>query len=165
MKKQTFLLLACLFLLGHTFCQNADSTAAAAPAATEKKELSRKEKDEMAKGLTPAEGKALVYILRPTAFGALIRMTVKCDTVPIGSTKANNYIYAMLDPGPHTLISHSENTFKLDITLEAGKTYYIKQQVKMGIAIAETGLVIIDEQEGQKYLKKCKLAKDNPASN
>jgi hypothetical protein len=45
------------------------------------------------------------------------------------------------------------------------KIYYIKQEVKMGFAIAETGLKLVDEKEGQKYLQKCKLAKDNVASN
>jgi len=53
----------------------------------------------------------------------------------------------------------------LEITVEAGKVYYIKQEVKMGFAIAETGLKPVEEKEGQKYLQKCKLAKDNVASN
>jgi Protein of unknown function (DUF2846) len=115
--------------------------------------------------LQPAPGKALVYILRPATMGLAVRMFLKCDSVHIGSTMAHNFVYAMLEPGTHTLVSTSENHAKLEITVEADKVYYIKQEVKMGFAIAETGLKLVDEKEGQKYLQKCKLAKDNVASN
>jgi len=170
MKKKSLLTFVCLCTCIVAICQTtaaSDTTAVAlvdSAAVEVKGPLSRKEMDLKAKALTPAEGKALVYILRPTGFGALIRMGVDCDSVHIGSTKAENYIYAMLDPGVHTLVSKAENKSSLEVTLEAGKTYYIKQQVKMGFAFAETGLKLVDEQEGQKYLKKCKLAKDNVAS-
>ncbi|GGB18427.1 DUF2846 domain-containing protein [Puia dinghuensis] len=127
--------------------------------------LSRKEKDKIARSLTPADGKALVYILRPSGFGALIKMGVRCDSVHIGSTGAGQYVYTMLDPGTHSLMSTAENKSSLNIMVEAGKIYYIRQQVKMGFAFAETGLKLEDDQQGQKDLKKCKLAKDNVASN
>gem|GEM_PF-1283579 len=169
MKKKCLLSFVCLCFYIAGICQTtvSDTTAVAPSDSTvveAKGPLSRKEMDLKAKALTPAEGKALVYVLRPTGFGALIRMNLECDSVHIGSTKAENYVYAMLDPGTHTLVSKAENHSSLEVTLEAGKTYYVKQQVKMGFAFAETGLKLVDEQEGQKYLKKCKLAKDNVAS-
>src|SRR5258708_5882803 len=126
--------------------------------------MTPREKDIMPKTLKPTEGMALVYIIRRTAFATLIRMSVKCDSIRIGSTMANNYVYAMLPPGMHTLVSTAENHGSLDIMLEAGKTYYIKQQVKMGFAYAETGLKQMDDPEGQKDLQRCRLAKDNAAS-
>jgi hypothetical protein len=172
MKKKCFLSFVFLCFCIAAICQTtaATDTASVGPVQVDTAEtvvkgtLSRKEMDLKAKALTPAEGKALIYILRPTGFGALIRMGVECDSVHIGSTKAENYVYAMLDPGTHTLMSKAENHSSLEVTLEAGKIYYVKQQVKMGFAFAETGLKLVDEQEGQKYLKKCKLAKDNVAS-
>jgi hypothetical protein len=160
MKKKSLLTFVCLCFCIAAICQTTVDSAVVEVKGT----LSRKEMDLKAKALTPAEGKALIYILRPTGFGALIRMGVECDSVHIGSTKAENYVYAMLDPGAHTLMSKAENHSSLEVTLEAGKIYYVKQLVKMGFAFAETGLKLVDEQEGQKYLKKCKLAKDNVAS-
>jgi hypothetical protein len=47
----------------------------------------------------------------------------------------------------------------LTINPQAGKTYYIKQQVKMGIAIARTGLEFIEENEGKEILRKLKAPK------
>ena len=127
--------------------------------------LSRKEKDKWAKSLKPDDGKALVYIVRPSMMGALIHMKVRCDSVPIGSTSAGNYVYAMLEPGKHTLTSHAENLATLDIVVEAGKVYYIRQRSEMGALYAETDLELVDEKDGQKYLKKCEIAKDNAATN
>src|ERR1700740_3131638 len=98
MHKQSFILMICLAFCLPAFCQtNATDTAVAghqevdSAVATKKGELTRKEKNMMAKSLTPAEGKALVYILRPSGFGALIKMSVLCDSVHIGATKAGNY--------------------------------------------------------------------------
>jgi hypothetical protein len=160
MKKKCLLTFVCLCFCIAAFCQTTPDSAVVEV----KGSPSRKEMDLRAKALTPAEGKALIYILRPSGFGALIRMNLECDSVHIGSTKAENYVYAMLNPGAHTLVSKAENNTSLEVTLEAGKTYYVKQQVKMGFVYSETGLKLVDEQEGQKYLKKCKLAKDNVAS-
>jgi hypothetical protein len=176
MKKKWLLALICLSLSLTAVCQNSanpkDTTDAAyrpkdsvAGALADSRSLSDKDKDKMAKSLQPADGKALVYILRPAGLAMLIRMNVRCDSLHIGSTKAHNFVYTMLEPGQHTLMSFSENRAKLEITVEAGKVYFVKQEVTMGFAYAETGLTLLDEKEGQKYLQKCKLAKDNVASN
>ena len=171
MRKQSLILLISMAFCLPAFCQTSatDTTGAeyqqvdsAMP--VKKGEPTRKEKDMMARSLTPTEGRALIYILRPSGFGALIKMSVLCDSVHIGATKAGNFVYAMVTPGRHILESHAENNASMDITVEAGKTYYVRQQVKMGFAYAETGLKMLDDTDGQKDLKKCKLAKDNVAT-
>jgi hypothetical protein len=123
------------------------------------------QKDSAAKNLAPIAGKAIVHIIRPTSYGFLIKMNVECDSVHIGSTKAKKYIYTVLDPGRHTFVSKSENHYKFDLDVEAGKIYYIKQQVEMGALYAETGLEILSDQDGKKYLDKCTLSKDNVYSD
>ena len=124
-------------------------------------QTSLEQKDSIAKNLTQIGGKAIVYVLRPSSFGALIRQDINCDNVFVGSTKSRQYVYTVLDSGVHTFTSSSENVATLDVTLEAGKVYYIKQQVKMGVLYAETGLKLLDENEGKKYSEKCKLSKTN----
>jgi Protein of unknown function (DUF2846) len=175
MKKKWLLIVACLSLSMTAICQTSgnstDSMAAPVPlkdsagADPDLHGLAAKEKDRMAKTLQPPVGKALVYILRPSSMGMLIRMRVRCDGRNIGSTKAENFLFAVVEPGKHTLQTTSENVETMDITVEAGKIYYVKQQAKMGFAFAETGLKLLDEKEGQKDLGKCRLAKDNVASN
>jgi len=116
--------------------------------------------DSVAKNLTPVEGKAIVYILRPSSMGTLIKIKIECNDRRIGSTKGKQYIYTMLDPGRHTFVSKSENRASLDVTLEAGKIYYIRQLVKMGALYARTGLELMDESNGKKALYSCKLSSD-----
>ena len=117
--------------------------------------------DEDAKNLSPVEGKAIVYIVRTSPLGTLIRIGTECDGQGLGSTKPKQYIYAILEPGKHTFTSHTENKTSLDLTLEGGKIYYILQKVKMGIVTARIGLELMNESDGRKALMDCKLSSDN----
>jgi len=121
--------------------------------------------DSIAKNLSAIEGKAIVYIIRPSLLGALVRIGVVCDDQPLGSTMAKQYIFAILDPGKHTFSAHTENKASLDIILEAGKIYYIKQKVKMGLVVARVGLELMSESDGRKALNSLKLSSDNLQSN
>jgi len=120
-----------------------------------------KQKDSAARNLAPIENKAIVYILRPTSFGSAIRMNVHCDSTLIGTTNANSYLYLIVDPGNYLIRSKAENKSELPVTVEAGKIYYIEQSVKMGIVYARANLLLVDEEKGKKFMKKCKLAKSN----
>lgn len=114
------------------------------------------------KNPAPAGDKATVYFIRNSGLGSLIRMTIECDGQKIGSTKPKQYVYTTLDPGEYTFASKGgENKATLGVRLEAGEVYYIKQQVKMGIVAARTGLELMNEEDGIKALKECKLSSDN----
>jgi len=108
-----------------------------------------------------ANGKTTVYIIRNSSIGSLIKMGVECNDLKIGSTKAKQYVYTVLDPGNYTFVSTAENKASLSLTLEPGKIYYINQQVKMGIIKARTGLELMNEADGIKALNDCKLSSDN----
>lgn len=119
------------------------------------------QKDSTGKLLTAFPDKAVVYVIRPTSFAFAIRMDVKCDSVYIGTTGPKSYIYTVLTPGSYTFLSQSENKSFLEISLEAGKIYYLEQQVKMGIVYARTKLKLVDEEKGKSFLAKCKLDHTN----
>ena len=116
--------------------------------------------DNDAKNLAPIEGKAIVYIVRPSSMGSLVRIGVECDKEGLGSTKAKQYIYAILDPGARTFTAYTENHTSLDLTLEAGKIYFIQQKIKMGLVVARVGLELMNESDGRKALNDCKLSSD-----
>jgi hypothetical protein len=100
-------------------------------------------------------------VYRPSSAGFAVRMEVTCDGQSLGSTKGKRFIYALLDPGKHTIKSKAENTATLDVDLEAGKTYYIHQRVKMGALMARTELELVtNESEARKKLNSCKLSGD-----
>lgn len=100
---------------------------------------------------------ALVYIVRPAGMGRLIKFKVECNGIEIGYTKGKNFIYAILAPGVHKIVSHAENAAELIIKVEAGKTYFIEQNPKMGFGKARNSLNLLDEDIGRKKLAKCSL--------
>lgn len=123
-----------------------------------------KEKDSIAKSMVPIEGKAIVFIVRPSGYGSAIDMDVHRDSSYIGTTSAKSYLYTIVEPGTHLFTSKAENKSKLELVAEPGKIYYIVQQIKMGIMYARAHLKPVTEEEGKKFLAKCWLEERNEYS-
>lgn len=120
-----------------------------------------KQRDSIGRNMTPPEGMALVYVIRPTNFGSAITMNVSCDMASIGTTSAKSYLYTLVPAGKHTIRSKAENMSELELDAEPGKIYYIEQAVKMGIVYARARLNLVTEEAGKKFLAKCKLEESN----
>jgi hypothetical protein len=118
------------------------------------------ELDLEAKQLVPPEGKALVYIVRPSDFGRSVKFKVTVDGEYIGATGGSRFIYAVLEPGSHLIVSKAENASELAIVLEAGQTYYLEQKIQMGLLKARNKLARIEDEEGRKKLESCVLSND-----
>lgn len=102
----------------------------------------------------PAD-KALIYVVRPTMFGNKVQTKLAADGQFKGVNRGNNYFFFTLEPGNHTFCSQAENKSTLSLNVEAGKTYYLQQQIKMGFMKARTKLVALSEAEGKEALGKC----------
>jgi len=104
------------------------------------------------------ETNAKIYVIRPTNFAFGIKMRIYQDDKLIGKLGPKSFLSWEVIPekGDVTIISKSENKDMLTISPKAGKTYYIKQKIKMGYAVARTGLEFIDENEAKEMLKKLK---------
>jgi hypothetical protein len=104
------------------------------------------------------EKNAKIYVIRSTNFGSGIKMKIYQDDKLIGKLGPKSYLAWEVDPseGDITIISKSENKDMLTISPKAGKTYYIKQKIKMGWAIARTGLEFLDENEAKEMLSNLK---------
>lgn len=111
--------------------------------------------------VTNNESNAKVYVLRPSSYGSGIKMNVYQDDKLIGKLGPKSYLSWEVDPskGDITVISKSENKDMLTISPKAGKTYYIKQKVKMGWVVARSGLEFIDATEAMEILRKLKKPK------
>lgn len=72
---------------------------------------------------------------------------------------ANTFIFQALEPGKHTVLSKTESDSALDVNAEAGKNYFIWQEVKMGAFAARSALHQVDEAKGKSGVKECKLVK------
>lgn len=77
----------------------------------------------------------------------------------MGDTAADTYILLTVEPGQHKIMSKTENDATLDLTTEAGKNYFIWQEVKMGAWAAGSKLHLVDEKTGREGVEECKLIK------
>lgn len=89
----------------------------------------------------PPSDKALVYFMRPSGFGFAIHFQIWDRDHLIGLSQAKSYFAYECDPGKHLFIGRAENKRAVDADLEAGKSYYIITQVKMGAWKARMALV------------------------
>jgi len=112
---------------------------------------------EHAKVFSPIADKAVLYIYRDESFGSAIKMPVSVDGVMVGETGPKSFLELAVTPGHHTIMSHTETNPTLDIDTEAGKAYYVWQEVKMGMWAARSLLHRMSDSEGQAGVRKCEL--------
>ncbi|SEM39438.1 Protein of unknown function [Luteibacter sp. UNCMF331Sha3.1] len=119
---------------------------------------------DQAKVFAPLTDKGVVYVYRDEILGGAIKMPVKVDDVVAGQTGPKSFLQLALTPGHHTIASLSEKDAALPIDVEAGKTYYVWQEVKMGVMSARSALHLVTADVGKAGVRKCDLLQtESPA--
>jgi hypothetical protein len=103
----------------------------------------------------PAPGKALLYIYRSGLLAGAVQTKAAIDGKWIGANLGNNYFFVQLAPGEHYVCSKAENNSVLTLNLEAGKTYYVRQEISIGTTKARNFAVLMDNEKGKKEMDKC----------
>ena len=103
----------------------------------------------------------LVYVVRPSIVGTLIKFNVFVDdkekSSEVGYTRGNEYIYFSVKPGAHTIFSKAENWAEIAIDGKPSETIFIKQNASMGFVMARNSVEKIDETEAKYHIKKAKV--------
>jgi hypothetical protein len=110
--------------------------------------------DSEAKQFSPKAGMSQVYVYRNETLGAAISMPVTVNGKLAGTTGPNSYFKFDLAPGQHTITSQGE-TSKLTLTTEAGKNYFVWQEVKMGVMSGNSKLQVVADDVGRKAVLEC----------
>lgn len=110
-----------------------------------------------AKSQRPDPQKALIYVYRNETMGHPTRMEVSLDDRIAGKTGAKTFFMFEVEPGRHEITSEAENTDKLVVNAEAGKAYFVWQEVKMGGWYARNRLHLVDEPQGRAGVAECRL--------
>lgn len=104
---------------------------------------------------------ALLYVVRPSGFGAVIRFNVflddKEDSSEMGYTRGGQYIYFYVTPGKHKILSKAENWAEFDIDAKPKETVFLKQNVEMGFIIARNSIEQLQEVEGKYFVKNAEV--------
>lgn len=100
--------------------------------------------------------KALLVIVRDTFFGGGIVFWNYLDGKFIGETTGNTYFVTNVQPGEHYIVSATENTGVAHLNFQAGKHYFLRQGVTLGLWRARTsGFFPIPAEEARKATQNC----------
>ena len=100
----------------------------------------------------PPAGKSQVVFFRTGAYmGAGTWFKVREKGAELGKLSNEAYFVAMLDPGPHTFTSATENKTTLRMELDPGETYYVRGTLQMGVMMGEPNLAPSDEALFEKH--------------
>ncbi|WKB52661.1 DUF2846 domain-containing protein [Eleftheria terrae] len=105
----------------------------------------------------PQEGQAIVYVVRPSGLGTLIRFNVFVDDQEtdseMGYTRGSQFIYFNLKPGTHRIYSKAENWAEAEVTANAGDIIFLQQEPAMGIVMARNNLFALPDYQGKYHVK------------
>lgn len=103
-------------------------------------------------------GAASLYVYRSEELGAGDLMEVALDSKTLGRTGAKTYLHAEISPGTHKLVSKAENEEVLEFEAMAGKLYFARQEVRLGIFGSRSKLYIVSGEEGRRGVLECALS-------
>lgn len=113
----------------------------------------------------PTAGTAGVYVYRDSFVGKALKKNVWIDGKCIGESGPDVFFYTEATPGKHTLSTESEfSPNDLTLMLEAGKNYFYRQFIKMGLVKGGAGLEAIPEAEAKPAIAKLELASGGTCS-
>jgi hypothetical protein len=110
----------------------------------------------------PPPDRANVYVYRNESFGGAVKLGLLMDGFMVGESAAKTFFLLPVAPGRHVLSSVAENREELAIDAAAGQTYYVWQEVKMGVWAARSKLHLVDEATGKAGVGECKRAVATP---
>jgi hypothetical protein len=88
--------------------------------------------------LRPAQGKALIYFMRPQSFGGAVKVKLYADGKFLGFIMSDTFIAYECEPGKHEFIGEAENAGFLEAEVVAGKIYVVQVCIHTGAWKART---------------------------
>ena len=116
---------------------------------------------ETKKFASPPEGNSGLYIYRSGSFGAALKKNVMIGGKCIGESAPNVFFYEQVKGGAEHRVSTESEFSPNDLLLkvEAGKNYFIRQFIKMGVFVGGAGLEHVSDEEGKKAVSDLEMAK------
>lgn len=114
----------------------------------------------------PSAGNAGLYIYRDSFGGKSLKKDVWVDGKCLGESANAVFFYTEV-PGGKLYKVDTESEFSpntIELMLEAGKNYFIRQFIKMGVFVGGAGLEEIPESQGKAEVAQLEMAKPGNCS-
>lgn len=121
---------------------------------------------EAKKFAAPDIGKAGLYVYRDSSFGGSLKKDIWVDGECLGESAPKVFFFTQLPAGKHTVATESEfspNTLSVD--MDAGRNYFVRQYMKMGVFVGGANLELVNEEQGQAAVAKLNMAKSGHCSH
>ncbi|MBU1214043.1 MAG: DUF2846 domain-containing protein, partial [Gammaproteobacteria bacterium] len=109
---------------------------------------------------SPAEGKALVYVVFDEDDYDMAWFDVFLDgqqtVARVGRNHGGQYFFFEMTPGEHTLYSKGEKWAELSVSAGAGEVIFVRQELEFGMLAAKVNLSRLDEVVGKYHVSKLK---------
>ena len=128
---------------------------------------SKEESDRAKQFSAPGAGNAGVYVYRNSFVGKALKKDIWVDGKCLGESAADVFFYTQVDGGKkHKIETESEfSPNALEVFMEAGKNYFIRQFIKMGAFVGGADLEQIPEEQGKVDVARLGLAQPGTCGN
>lgn len=130
-------------------------------------EMASKPESTKAKEFSPPEaGNAGVYVYRDSKLGMALKKNIWINSKCIGESAPDVFFYAQVEGGKkHKIETESEfSPNALELFLESGKNYFIRQFIKLGVFVGGADLEQVAEEQGKQDVAKLELAMSGKCS-
>jgi hypothetical protein len=114
----------------------------------------------------PPKGESGIYVYRDSIFGAALKKDIWIDNKCLGESAPKVFFYTTVK-GNTTHIIATESEFspnQLVINTKAGKNYFVRQYIKMGVFVGGADLELINADEAKKAISELDMAKKGTCS-
>ena len=110
----------------------------------------------------PVAGKSVIFVYRDGGMAGRTdnkdKTTIKLDARAVGRTENVTALRLVVDPGHHVVQTRKA---KAELDTEAGKVYYVHEELSMGLLGSSVDLAVVDEAKGHKGTDGCILLKSS----
>ncbi|ESH86919.1 hypothetical protein B551_0224900 [Cupriavidus sp. HPC(L)] len=130
-------------------------------------DMASKEQSDQAKQFSaPSAGKSGLYVYRNSFVGKAQKKDIWVDGKCLGESAADVFFYTQVEGGKkHKIETESEfSPNALEVAMEAGKNYFVRQFIKLGAFVSGADLELIPEEQGKADVAKLEMAKPGTCS-
>lgn len=130
-------------------------------------DMASKEQSTAAKQFAaPSANKAGLYVYRNSSFGGALKKDIWVNGTCVGESAPNVFFYTELEGNKtHKLSTESEfSPNDLEMSVEAGRNYFVRQYIKMGAFVGGAGLEQMTESQGKADVAPLDMAKSGKCS-
>jgi hypothetical protein len=116
--------------------------------------------DRQAKAFQPGPDESAIFLFRDQSLAADSLIPVSIDGRVAGKTAEQTYFLWIVPPGEHRIASHGEPPDELSLRTEAGRTYYVRQEIRLWGLAPRASLQLVDEERGRRGVEVSRRAVD-----